>query len=94
MNVILKYEIRRHEVLQLLTGSRVLAVNVQHDKLCCWVLAPSLPVKIYEDPAYQIRAYHTGDDCDEAITDYQGTFIMRDGVYVLHVFFNNAIKAQ
>lgn len=75
---------------------KVLSVGVQFDELRCWVLAPIMdyiPDGVKE--SYTIDVFHTGDyvvrDVDST-QEYQGTFIMQNGNYVAHVFFNNMLK--
>lgn len=61
--------------------AKVLTVQMQHGTACLWVLVD--PVANEEDRWF--RVYGTGHDIQDEGT-YIGTFQMKGGLYIFHVF--------
>lgn len=78
---IFKYKIN-HGVTKLPEGSEVIHVGVQYGELFAWALVPEEYSIEYE----AVHAFHTGEVCHEPAALHKGTFLLKNGAYVLHVF--------
>lgn len=71
--------------VQMPSGARVLAVQMQHAKPCLWALVtPSAPVHYR-----QFFVFGTGHDIAPeiaAVAEYVGTFQLHGGSLVFHLF--------
>ena len=85
METIFKYVLNAANVqmIEMPEGATVLTLQVQHESPCVWV-------KVDPDaPAVKRRfvTYGTGHPCDDGpAKHYVGTYQVRDGALVYHVF--------
>lgn len=83
MKTIWKYEIAiaDEQVIQMPGGAEILTVQVQHGTPCIWAIVDSDNAS---NPR-RFRMYGTGHKVDETGT-YVGTFHIRNGTLVFHLF--------
>ena len=86
MQAIWKYEVPVTDGsdIDMPAGAKVLTVQVQHQRLCLWVIVnPASPVETRRFKV--IGTGHEHDECLTALT-YIGTAQMAGGALVWHVF--------
>lgn len=86
MKTIWKFPIETmdRQALPLPRGARILAVQVQHGQPCIWAIVDPKADK----ETVEIRIHGTGHGLseDSHTYDYIGTYQLRDGELVFHVF--------
>ena len=72
------------QILALPKGAKVLCVQTQNDTPYMWVVNPSVGVAATEERTFAI--YGTGHQHESIGGEYVGTFQLRSGLLVFHVF--------
>ena len=77
-------EVANKQTILMPIGAKILCVQTQHEKPCIWFVTPET-----KDPALEMRVfimYGTGHESPQIDGRYIGTFQLRNGVLVFHVF--------
>lgn len=80
--VVWKFEVPDYGIINLPSKSEILKVDVQHGKVCMWVLCTPTTACVQRT----FGVYPTGYNVNESKMEHIGSVIMHNGDLVLHVF--------
>ena len=70
------------EKIPMPAGAEILTLQIQGDCICMWAIVDTLR---HPEPRY-FRIYGTGHEIEPGAIKYVGTFQLRGGLVVFHVF--------
>lgn len=73
-------------------NAQILHIGIHHDQLFVWVLVPT--EQGLDEVEKRLYAFMTGETVDVSSMDFRGTFLLKGGDLVIHVFEAQAIRIE